>query len=90
MAAMGTCEAVSAAAAEAANDGEGGGTLAGVEAFVGVRLRNEAFLLAAGRRGGALPAVAVAAAAEEEEEEEAGGSCAPPSPCEKKRMRLRT
>jgi hypothetical protein len=87
---MGTCEAVSAAAAEAANDGEGGGTLAGVEAFVGVRLRNEAFLLAAGRRGGALPAVAVAAAAEEEEEEEAGGSCAPPSPCEKKRMRLRT
>jgi hypothetical protein len=87
---MGTCEAVSAAAAEAANDGEGGGTLAGVEAFVGVRLRNEAFLLAAGRRGGALPAVAVAAAAEEEEEEEAGGSCAPPSPCEKRRMRLRT
>ena len=85
---MGTCEAVSAAAAEAANDGEGGGTLAGVEAFVGVRLRNEAFLLAAGRRGGALPAVAVAAAAEEEEE--AGGSCAPPSPCEKRRMRLRT
>jgi hypothetical protein len=90
---MGTCEAVTAAAAEAANDGEGGGTLAGVEAFVGVRLRNEAFLLAAGRRGGALPAVAVAAAAEEEEEEEeeeAGGSCAPPSPCEKRRMRLRT